>query len=667
MPTKKPVFATLCLLIGLNLLRGWSVSTIAQDPKSASNDAADVAQESPASPAADATPPVEAGASRPPLASEQKNVAERFRRLETLLLRSAELEAGENPTRSALLQQAVQLSKQAELTELLADAASRLQEGQYSEAIEKQKLSRESLKRLLELLQSENREQRIREQRDEVRRWIEETDRLLRLQSSLRGRTEGGQETEQAAQDQEKLANKATDIAGELQSEHPTAENQASPVPTDTPHPDPNSPESKDSIPNAPNPEDSTPSDSKPSESKPSESKPSESKPSESKPSDSQPSDSKSSESQPSDSKSSESKPSDSKSSDSKSSDSKSSDSKPRDSEPSDSKPSDSKPSDSEPGDSKSNDSSDELSAPPPEPPQSPTERAKQKIEQAKEKMKEAEQELKKAEREGAIERQREAEDRLREAIEELEEILRQLREEEVERSLASLETRLRRMLEMQTRVLEETTRLREIAGDGAGRQVQITALGMFYLGDDHGFVCNAGGPESLDELKILAEGERALLLLREEGSSAAFPEAIEQLNLDIHSVAERLQSADVGPLTVVIEQEIVSSLEEMVEALVQVQKENREKQKQQQPGQQPPGEPGDQPLVDKLAELRLVRTLQVRINNRTNTLSKMLEDPTDPTGQAAEQDLTEQLQSLAQRQSSIQQVTRDIVVGKGE
>jgi hypothetical protein len=156
---------------------------------------------------------------QPPLAREQQEVAERLGRLETLLLRSADLEAGENPARAALLQQAVQLSKQAELPEVLAAAAARLQQGQLSEAIEKQKVGRENLKRLLELLQSENREQRIREERDEVRRWIEETDRLLRLQSSLRGRTEGGQDTQQSAQDQQKLANKAQDIAAELKGE----------------------------------------------------------------------------------------------------------------------------------------------------------------------------------------------------------------------------------------------------------------------------------------------------------------------------------------------------------------------------------------------------------------------------------------------------------------
>ncbi len=554
--------------------------------------------------------------------SGQKSVAERFSRLEMLLLRSADLEAADNPTRAALLQQAVQLSKQAELTDLLADAAARLEQGQYSEAIEKQKSSRESLKRLLELLQSENREQRIREQRDEVRRWIEETDRLLRLQSSLRGRTEGGQSIERAAQDQEKLTRKASEIAGELQSGQ-----------TDQPAESPDGESSSEQPSRDENAQPDTPAETKePSDANPSDAKPSDAKPSDAKPSDSEPNDS-----EPSDSEPSDSEPSDSKPSDSKPSDSKPSDSKPSDSKPSDSKPSDTEPSDAEPAE--------------PAQPQSPTERAKQKIEQAQQKMREAEQDLQQAEREGAVEKQRQAEERLREAIEELEEILRQLREEEVERSLASLETRLRRMLDMQNRVLEETTRLQEIAGDEAARQIQITASKL-----------------SLDQLKILAEGERALLLLRDEGSSAAFPEAIEQLNVDIQSVADRLQGADVGPLTVVIETEIVSSLEEMVEALVQVQKENREKQQrqQQQPGQ-PPGEPGDQPLVDKLAELRLIRTLQLRVNKRTTTLSDMLDDPADPTGQVTAEDLIEQLQGLAERQLSIQRVTRDIVVGKGE
>jgi hypothetical protein len=615
-----------------------------------------------------ATPPapVIPTAAQPPLAREQQEVAERLGRLETLLLRSADLEAGENPARAALLQQAVQLSKQAELPEVLAAAAARLEQGQLSEAIEKQKVGRENLKRLLELLQSENREQRIREERDEVRRWIEETDRLLRLQSSLRGRTEGGQDTQQSAQDQQKLADKADDIAAELKGDSKAAEESPqSQPPGDQKSSDkqPADKQSADKQPDGKQP-DGKSSDGKSSDGKKTDGKPSDGKPAEGEPSDDKPADDKPSEDMPAEDKPAAGKPTDDKPTDDKPSEGKPTDGKPTDGKPTDGKPTDGKPTDGQqpseqqPSDGPASESSESSGQPgqpgseqPPQAAQSPTERAKQKIEQAKQNMQEAQQQLEEAQRDGAVEKQRAAEERLREAIEELEEILRQLREEEVERSLASLETRLRRMLEMQNKVLEETRRLQEITGEGANRQVQIAASKL-----------------SQDERKILAEGERAHLLLREEGSSAAFPEAIEQLNMDIASVTDRLTAGDVGQLTVNIEQEIVQSLEEMVEALVQVQKDNQKKQQQQQQGQPPPGgEPGDQPLVDKLAELRLIRTLQLRINNRTTTLSNLLADPNDPVGQTAELDIQQQLQDLAGRQSNIQQVTRHIVVGKGE
>jgi hypothetical protein len=233
--------------------------------------------------------------------------------------------------------------------------------------------------------------------------------------------------------------------------------------------------------------------------------------------------------------------------------------------------------------------------------------------------------------------------------MEQLEEILRQLREEEIERSLAALESRLRSMLQAQNKVLEETERLQQIAGEKADRQVQIRASNL-----------------SVEERKILTEGQRALLLLREEGTSAAFPEAMSQVLIDVQSVVDRLAQADTGKLTVGIEKEIVSSLEEMVEALVAVQKDQKKRKEQRQsPGQQPQGQQGEQPLVDQLAELRLIRTLQLRVNKRTQSLSEVLKDPSDVVGQAEAEDVNAQLRSLAERQASIQQVTRDIVVGK--
>ncbi|MCA9125795.1 MAG: hypothetical protein KDB22_01875 [Planctomycetales bacterium] len=493
------------------------------------------------------------------LGAQQKSVAERFTTLEELLLRSAEIVESENPTRAALLKQAVQLSKQAKLAGALVEAAQNLDNGQYVEAIEQQKISRDNLQRILDLLQSENREQRIREQRDQVRRWIEETDRLLRMQSSLRGRTEGGQEFKPAAENQLQLEDKAKDIQSDLNGGEEVkddADSNSQPA-SETKEQQDSSEQNEDS------------------------------------------------------SKSPDSPASDAPASGEADADPAATDQSSENDQRSPGAPGDPSPGSPSPGDV----SQPVDSSPQPQQPQSPSDRAQQKIAEARQRMEEARQALEAAERDQAVAKQRQAEESLRDAVAELQQILRQLREEEIERSLASLEVRLRRMLDAQAKVLNETQRLAEIGGDNDERQVQMLSNKL-----------------SLEERKILADGERAFLLLREEGSSSAFPEAMQQVNSDIENVAERLAKGDVGELTLIFEEEIVVALEEMVQSLVQVQKENADKKSQQQnndgQGQQ---QQGDQPLVDKLAELRLVRTLQTRINKRTATLSKILETGSQP------------------------------------
>ncbi|MFN9941316.1 MAG: hypothetical protein ACK56I_17735, partial [bacterium] len=72
------------------------------------------------------------------LDAEQKILAERFAKLEELFLRMSELEAASNPTRSSLLQQAAQLSKQLATLQRLNLAAELLAKGQLSRALQEQ-------------------------------------------------------------------------------------------------------------------------------------------------------------------------------------------------------------------------------------------------------------------------------------------------------------------------------------------------------------------------------------------------------------------------------------------------------------------------------------------------------------------------------------------------
>jgi hypothetical protein len=265
--------------------------------------------------------------------------------------------------------------------------------------------------------------------------------------------------------------------------------------------------------------------------------------------------------------------------------------------------------------------------------------------------MRQAEEALEEADREGAQEKQEEARRLLEQAKAELEEILRQLREEEIERVLALLEGRFRRMLEMELKIQDATVRLSKTPAAKRTRQFTVRA-----------------GKLSLDQRKVILEVDKALTLLREEGSSVAFPEAADQMRADMDSVARRLSEEKVGELTQAVEADIITALEEMIAALQVAQKEAEERRQQQQNQQQQGGgDPSNQPLVNQIAELKMIRTLQLRVNTRTQRFSKMLSDVEDPVGQAMDDDLSDSIRELSERQERIHKVTSDIILGKNQ
>jgi ribosomal protein L19E len=135
----------------------------------------------------------------------------------------------------------------------------------------------------------------------------------------------------------------------------------------------------------------------------------------------------------------------------------------------------------------------------------------------------------------------------------------------------------------------------------------------------------------------------------------------------DMESVTARLAQAKVGEITQGIEQDIIKSLEEMVAALQRAQ---REQQQQRRNGQQPgmkKGAPGagqqqDRPLVNAIAELKMIRALQMRVNTRTKRYSELLREGTE---QADQPDLVEALQRLGEREDRVHKTTHDIEIGK--
>ncbi|MCB9872629.1 MAG: hypothetical protein H6821_00495 [Planctomycetaceae bacterium] len=531
-------------------------------------------------------------------------IAASYDKLEQLILRMAEIEVLTNPQRAALLKRAAQQSAERRTKKQLTDTVALLvPPAKLKRAIDEQERGLADMKLLLELLMSEDRADRLKVEEQRIRDYIKEVERLIRLQKSAEGRTRGGADPTKLADEQDRIAGRTGDLAEEIRE---TEEGEKKSEESESA----GDSEPKKSAGNN-EPSDATPGEDKPGGDKPGEQKPGDRKPSEQgEPQDgSKPSEG---EQQPNESPSGQ----------------------PQQGEPKQGQPQSGQP---QQGEQEQQQQKDEGNP------------ARKRLEAAEERMREAQKKLEEAKRDEAVGEQEKARHELEKAKAELEEILRQLREEEVGRTLAMLEGRFRRMLEKQLEIFESTKRLDRITPDERGRQVDIQSSKLGF-----------------DETKLAVEADKALLLLHEEGSSVAFPETVEMMRDDMQQVADRLASTKIGTITQGIEEEIIAALEEMIAALQQAQQDLEEK-KQQEQQQGPPQQPGEEPLVDQIAELKMIRALQMRVNTRTTRYSQLLANSDDIVGQADDEELRASLVQLGERQDRIHEVTKDIVLGKNK
>ncbi|WP_437192188.1 hypothetical protein [Planctomicrobium sp. SH527] len=269
----------------------------------------------------------------------------------------------------------------------------------------------------------------------------------------------------------------------------------------------------------------------------------------------------------------------------------------------------------------------------------------REELEQAREKMEKAIEELEKGQQNDALKSQDEAVRKLEELKAQLEEILRQLREDERETYLTQLEARFQNMLRRQQHINKETVRLDEIASAERAKQNVASQIDNLRKEQEDNAI----------------EAEKAARLLKDEGSSVAFPEAVEQMHGNMQVVVSRLSKQDIGKTTQLVEHLIVETLEEMIGAL---RKELEKKQNEQKQGPQggQPGGPQEPALVNQLAELKLIRSLQNQVNRLTLQIGTELNGalPTDS-------DHIKLIQDIRARQERIQGATYDLSVGRNQ
>ncbi len=556
------------------------------------------------------------------LAQQQARLAAKYRRVEEIMQRLAELSAATDPHRAALLRKAAAQSKQTLIAQQLEDLSQLLRSESLAEALKAQDKVEGDLLAILELLLSEERSNRIKDERERIKEQIRRIKELINKQSALRGQTSRAEDTQPLAPAQGRLADEARRLAKDMS---PQNQGRDGPGQGDGQQEDAPRDESQDS--------DDNQGDARQGDGPQSDDQKAQGQQGEGQQAQGQQGEGQQGQGQQGQGQQGQGQQGQGQQGEGQQGEGQQGEGQQGQGQQGQGQQGQGQQDDGQEGEGQPSEQNQQPSA-------------AQRVQRAQERMEQARRKLEQARREGAIEDQEEALRELEKAKAELEAILRQLREEELKRVLAMLEARFRKMLEMQLLVYEGTRRLDQIDPEDRDRAHGIEA-----------------GRLSRQETQIVVEADAALLLLREEGSAVAMPEAVEQVREDMKQVADRLAEAKVDELTQSIEEDIIAALEEMIAALERAQDELE--QQQQQPQDQQSTEPSDPPLIDVLAELRMIRSLQMRINNRTKRYQKLVQS--DEIGQADKPELIEALQRLAEREARVYKATRDIAVGRNQ
>lgn len=583
------------------------------------------------------------------LSVEQGRLADRYKRLEEVVGRLAELSATSDPRRAKLLRETIAQSREQDINVRFESIVKLLQDERLSAAAKNQTDLQNELDGLLALLLKADGDNELNSQRDRVKKYLQEVSRLIRDQKSVRARTQGGDDLIPLGKDQQRIAADTAKLSGDVskteggKKDSSNDKNNKPSSPADKPN-DKKSDQQKSGDQGKSSDKKSSDQDGENGKKANESGRPRDKSPNDKKPVDADRSQDGKPSKESTPKKSDDSKPGKSSKPAKPSEGGSPSDGKPSDNQQSPSDDSQQSPSQGQQGQQGSPSSGNKDKSDEPPPPKDPADRATEQLKQAQKQMEEAQKKLEESKRDGATERQQEAIKQLEQAKAELERVLRQMREEELERTLTQLAARFRKMLEMQTAIYDGTVRIDQVAAAQRTHDHEIEAARL-----------------SREESTIVHEVDKALSLLHEEGSSVAFPEAIDQMRDDMRQVAERLAAVKVDKVTQGIEQDIIAALEETIAALDKSIKDLEKKRTP--PGQQPSaGQPGEMPLVDKLAELKMIRSLQLRINKRTKTYGEMIKGD-----QAETPELLKSLQDLADRQQRVYRATADLQQKKND
>ncbi|MCA9008807.1 MAG: hypothetical protein KDB01_03625 [Planctomycetaceae bacterium] len=534
------------------------------------------------------------------LRDDQLSVSGRYTRFERMLTQMADILGRQDPERADLLRRAIGKGREGRIREEIENVVGLIESGEIGNASEKQADIIKSLQALLNLLQSEDRRSAVERETDRLNGLLKDVRNVLAEQKSARAVTQNAPSPSNAAPGQQKAVAETEKLLEQMR-----AHDQQDSKEADLKENDGN--ETNDG---------NTPSNAD-EEGKQGAGK-SESDAPPNDPTDQQPT-----------------PPADQK----------------PEGEGKDKPQGDDKSGGAEQGESKGEGKSEgkgksdpqksgnEKSATPKsDPDQQPQTPGREQLEKAREEMKSALEELKQQHREAALEKEDNAIEELQKAAEKLEAMLRQLREEEKEMMLASLEARFQRMLQTQTAIHEGTT--------GVAATPQKDWLDLNY---------GRCRELSQQQSELTQECAQTVNLLQEDGTSVAIVIAVEDIEADMRSVSNWMQEYKVGELTQSVQTDILNSLKQLIET---TQNEMQQMQDHQQQEQQKKDANQEKPaLVELMAEIRVLRSLQLQVNRRTRQVDALV--PSAPSDDLPA--LRKQLHDLAIRQNRLIESVREL------
>jgi len=240
---------------------------------------------------------------------------------------------------------------------------------------------------------------------------------------------------------------------------------------------------------------------------------------------------------------------------------------------------------------------------------------------------------------------------KLDEAIREVTGLLDQTRQEEQERLLQDLLARAKKMRDVEKDILAGTEKgYREFGRQKDGKASLEQAAAVNKLAE-----------RQLDNLR---DCDSTLKLIRDEGKAVSFEEVFLQVSQDMDNAQRRFGRVEVDAVTLATVTDVVETLEDVIRALQRAIQEN-----QRDPNNNPPPPGGKRPppqLVTQLQQLKMIRTLQQRVNSRTAMYGRHYDGEQVPEGatdreRVRYEGIQRELRDLAGRQERLARVTRDL------